>query len=100
MLRITKIALTANLILALLFLYSNFSLWASVNSEYPYLTVSHWSPLGIVASHYYGNPYFTNSIVPELFLGWNFPFWIFFVAIAVNLCFIYKLSKIDKTIKN
>ena len=37
MLKIAKIAIVVNLILALLFVYSNFFLWNSVNAEYPYL---------------------------------------------------------------
>ena len=41
MLKIAKIAIVVNLALALLFVYSNFSLWNSVIAEYPYLIASH-----------------------------------------------------------
>ena len=52
MLKVAKIAIVVNLTLALFFVYSNFSLWNSVNAEYPYLIASHWTPLGISAPHY------------------------------------------------
>ncbi len=99
--KIAKIALALNLILGLLFLISSFSLWLSVNSEYPYLTVSHWSPFMVVASHYYVNADGTFDIAQGIFLSWNFPFWIFLILLIVNLYFIIKISKAQQsTLKN
>ena len=89
---IAKIAVVFNLIIGLVFIYSNLTLWNSVNAESPYLIASHWSPLGIVATHYIMNDG-SLSMVQTLFLYFNSPFWIFFIAIAVNLYFIYRMSK-------
>ena len=90
--RIAKIALVVNAIVALLFAYSNFSLWSLVNTEYPYLIASHWSPLGISAPHYIINDS-SISIVQTLYLYFNTPFWIFWVLLAVDLFFIVILAK-------
>lgn len=92
MLKIAKYAIVVNLTLALLFVYSNFSLWNSVNAEYPYLIASHWSPLGISAPHYIiSNGSF--AIVQTIYLYWNIPFWIFWVLLIANLYFILKIIK-------
>ena len=90
--RIAKIALVVNAIVALLFAYSNFSLWSLVNTEYPYLIASHWSPLGISAPHYIINDS-SISIVQTLYLYFNTPFWIFWVLLTVDLFFIVILAK-------
>jgi len=94
--RITKYAIVANLLLALAFIYSNYSLWNFVNAEYPFLVASHWSPLGIVAPHYQyteGN----ISLIQTPFLAFNFPFWIFWTVLAINLVFIIKLGRNKET---
>ena len=90
--RIAKIALVVNAIVALLFAYSNFSLWSLVNTEYPYLIASHWSPLGISAPHYIINDS-SISIVQTLYLYFNTPFWIFWVLLVVDMFFIVILTK-------
>ena len=90
--RIAKIALVVNAIVALLFAYSNFSLWSLVNTEYPYLVASHWSPLGISAPHYIINDS-SISIVQTLYLYFNTPFWIFWVLLVVDMFFIVILTK-------
>jgi choline-glycine betaine transporter len=87
-----KYAIVINILLALIFVYSNFSLWSLVNGEYPYLIASHWSPLGIVAPHYVlidGSV----SIVQTVYLYWNIPFWIFWVLMIVNVYFILRIGK-------
>ena len=35
--KIAKYAIVVNIIIALIFVYSNFALWSLVNAEYPYL---------------------------------------------------------------
>ena len=92
MLKIVKIAVICNIILALIFVYTNFSLWNLVNSGYPYLIVSHWSPLGISAPHYIINDS-SISIVQTLYLYFNTPFWIFWVLLVVDMFFIVILTK-------
>ncbi len=93
MLKIAKIAIVVNLILALLFVYSNFFLWNSVNAEYPYLIASHWTPLGISAPHYAINNDGSIAIVQGIFWYFNTPFWIFWVLLVVNLYFMIRISK-------
>jgi len=87
-----KYAIAVNLLLALVFVYSNFSIWDLVNAEYPYLIASHWSPLGISAPHYVITDG-SIAIVQTVFLYFNTPFWIFWVLLAVNLFFILMISK-------
>ena len=90
--KIVTYAIVINIILALVFVYSNFSLWNFVNAEYPVLVASHWSPFGIVAPHYQyadGN----ISLIQTPFLAFNYPFWIFWTMLAINLGFIIKLGR-------
>ncbi len=98
--KIAKIAVVTNLLLALLFAYSSFSLWGLVDAEYPYLIASYWGPIGVSAPHYAVNSEGHIAVVQAIFWYYNFPFWIFFVALAVNLYFFYKLSKNDRIIRN
>jgi hypothetical protein len=90
--RILKYAIVTNILLALLFVYSNFSLWSLVNAEYPYLIASHWGLLGISAPHYAINADGSIAVVQGIFLYFNSPFWIFWVLLIVNLYFILKLN--------
>lgn len=92
MLKMVKYAIAVNLLLALLFVYSNFSLWSLVNAEYPYLIASHWGPLGISAPHYVITDG-SFAIVQTVFLYFNTPFWIFWVLLVVNLLFIIMIGK-------
>ncbi len=90
--KMVQYAITVNIILALAFVYGNFSLWSFVNAEYPLLIASHWSPFLITAPHYY----YSNgdlSIATTLFLAFNTPFWIFWIMLAVNLGFIILLGR-------
>ena len=99
MLKIAKTAIICNIILALIFVYTNFSLWELVNAEYPYLIASHWSPLGISAPHYI----ISNgsvSIVQTIYMYFNTPFWIFLLLLIVNLYFIVRLGKEAKSQTN
>lgn len=97
--KIAKYAIATNLIVGLIFIYCNLTLWDSVNAESPYVIASHWSPLGIVATHYVISDG-SISMLDALYLYFNFPFWLFFVALAVNLYVIYKLSKEQSTTQN
>ncbi len=93
--KIAKYAIVINILLALIFVYSNFSLWASVNGDNNYIIASHWSPLGISAPHYI----FDNnkvSIVQTVYSYFNTPFWIFWLLLIVNLYLTAKLGKETK----
>ena len=98
--RIVKSAVAANLILALIFLYTSFSLWNSVNAGSPYLIASHWSPLGIIASHYVLNENGFVTLSQTLYSYFNTPFWIFWVMVMANLYFIFKLQSSKDTKPN
>jgi hypothetical protein len=97
--KIVRYAIVINILLALLFIYSNYTLWNLVNGNNNYFINSHWSPLGISAPHYtYSNG--TLSIVQTVYLYWNTPFWIFWVLLIANLYFILKISKETKQTRN
>jgi len=93
--KIVKYAIVTNILLALLFVYSNFALWGLVNGEYPYLITSHWSPLEISAPHYIINND-NVSIVQTIYMYFNTPFWIFWLLMVVNLYFVLKISRETK----
>ena len=99
MLKIAKTAIICNIILVLIFVYTNFSLWELVNAEYPYMIASHWSPLGISAPHYIISDG-SFSIVQTAYMYFNTPFWIFWVLLIVNLYFIVKIGKEAKSQTN
>jgi hypothetical protein len=101
MLRKLLPVIVVNALLIILFIISNFVIWNSVNGSYVkytngavngYFVVSHWNPISIIYTHaQYTNGEFLTASGEFLLL--NFPFWLFFVAIAVNLYFIAKLAK-------
>ena len=81
-----------NVVLVLLFVASNFVVWDAVDIH-PVLGNTVMNPINVIVSMW-GTVVDGNiervdgmSILP------NLPFWIFFVALAVNLYFIFKLSK-------
>jgi hypothetical protein len=93
--KMAKYAMVVNIIIAAIFVYSNFSLWSLVNAEYPYLIASHWSPLGISAPHYIITDGSFSS-VQTVFLYFNTPFWVFWALLMANLYFIVRISKESK----
>lgn len=95
--KIVKYAIIANIFLALFFGYSNFSLWGLVNSDHPILINSYWGPFIISATHHYLYDDGSLSTVQTTFVYGNYPFWLFWVAIAVNLCFIIILGRNKET---
>jgi len=98
--KIAKYAIVFNIIIALIFVYSNFALWSLVNAEYPYLIYSHWSPLGISAPHYVINNDGSIAQLQTVYSYFNSPFWIFWVLLAANLYFILKISREVKQTSN
>ena len=87
-------ALVANAILALLFVYFNYFIWAELNSGPNMLRLLNFGPFYIQDSHMgvliNGTQY---SPVNGIVLMQNYPFLLFFVAIAVNLYFLFKLQR-------
>ena len=92
-----KVEITFNLVLALIFLGSNFQIWERFNDQTYIVGSIHFDPLMIQLSqrmaYTAGNWLPLNTIVTEP----NFPFWLFFVAIAVNLYFIFRLQRSIET---
>ena len=91
MIRLRSIIIV-NAVLILLFVASNYGIWDMVNSN-THLGHTSMNAVNIVESMWGdvvdGNIERINglSILP------NLPFWLFFVTVAVNLYFIFKLSK-------
>ena len=83
-----------NVVLILLFVLANYALWNMVNSD-THLGHTTMNPLNVIESMWGdvvdGKIYRIDGmgIMP------NFPFWIFFIAIAVNLYFIYRLQRTE-----
>ncbi len=73
-----------NVLMALAFVYGNFSLWASVSTTYPTMTASQLSPFSIHVMYYHYTDG-TISVVQGIFLYFNYPFWLFWVSMIGNL---------------
>ena len=85
-----------NVVLVLLFVVANYGIWTMVNSN-NHLDYTTMNPINVIESMWGdvvdGKIYRIDGmgILP------NFPFWIFFIAIAVNLYFIYRLQRSKET---
>ncbi len=99
--KIAKYAIVTNLILALLFVAFNYVIWDDVQSTRHLVQLVSFSPLLIfiqplgALDNWQIQP-IGLAKVPMV----NFPFWIFFVAIAVNLYFIIRLQRSKETKQN
>jgi hypothetical protein len=88
--RLVKIAFLFNVLLCLLFIYSNYSLWAifaeGTKGGTTFL-ISYWYPLSVMTTHYY----FHNGAIDQD-LGFqsylNAPFILFWVSTIINLLII------------
>jgi hypothetical protein len=88
--------LAVNVVLILLFVVSNYALWDMLNS-YTHLGRTVMNPLNVILSMW-GDVVDGNiERISGLKIFPNFPFWIFFLTVAINLLFIYQLKKDDKT---
>jgi hypothetical protein len=90
--KVVVFAVAVNLVLGVIFVFSNFSIWYDINSSYPTVTVLQWSPSLITAPHYVILEDGT-AMVQRIYSYFNFPFWIFFALMATNLLFIAWLAK-------
>jgi hypothetical protein len=94
MFKLVKYAIITNVVLSLLYVFSSLYLWDRVNSWLGGGSGSMWSPFQITLY-----PLSENwHMVPIIPLA-NFPFWIFWVTIAINMYFIIKLWS-DKEAKS
>jgi hypothetical protein len=85
-----------NALLILLFVYSSYYIYSTVNLRIEdnnfYIKGCQWNPLNVHWTDFsYVNGHFaqTNAIfdIP------NFPYWLFFISTAVNLYFIVRLAR-------
>ncbi len=86
-------AIAVNALLALLFVVTNYSIWDWAGSSTSLVQLVSYSPfwinvvpLGPLENHQLVNIALVKG--PTL----NFPFWLFFLAIAVNLCFMARFA--------
>jgi hypothetical protein len=91
-----KLMIMVNALLIFLFLIANYALWNMVNSN-THLGHTVMNPLNVIESMWgdvvEGEIYRIDGmgIMP------NFPFWLFFVAIAINMYFIFRLQRTKET---
>jgi hypothetical protein len=92
-----KLIILVNALLILLFVLSEYQIGNELNSYPNDLRYIRWSPFDIQDSHAYA---FVNGNLVGIgahVLMLNFPFWLFFTAIAINMYFIYRLQKSKDT---
>jgi len=89
-----------NSLLVLLFIAVNYGIWSQFNSNGNALGFSRWNPFWITDIHsgvlVNGNWMALSGMV----IFPNFPFWLFFISTAINLYFVYKLTKDKETKPN
>jgi hypothetical protein len=84
--------IVVNAVLILFFIVANYAVWDMVNSN-THLGNTVMNPINIIESMWGDVIDGKVERIGGLSIMPNFPFWLFFVAIAVNLYFIYNLSK-------
>jgi hypothetical protein len=99
MLRKLMPVIVVDAILILLFVIGNYSIWDELNSEPNMLRSVKFGPYWIQDSHMGSLVNGSFSPVNGIVVILNFPFWLFFVTLAVNLYFMTKLAK-TKTTEN
>ena len=98
---IVKVAVVANVILVLVFVFSNYVVWDYVQSTSYLVQLVSFSPFSIFVvplGALENGKIIAIQLVKDAMP--NFPFWLFFVAVAVNLYFIFKLSKKNNKLKH
>jgi hypothetical protein len=82
-----------NAILSLFFVITNFSIWSELGSG-NYLRYINFN-LATITDYHVGilGPNNQFNMLSGIVLMFNYPFWLFFVAIAVNLYLIARLAK-------
>jgi hypothetical protein len=86
MFKLVKYAIVTNVVLSLLFVFSNLYVWNKVNNWLGGGSGSLWSAFQITLY-----PISENVMSPIIPVN-NFPFWLFWVTIAINMYFIIKLQ--------
>jgi len=84
--KLVKYAIITNVVLSLLFVFSNLYVWYTVNRWLSGGSGSLWSAFQITLY-----PISENAMSPIIPVD-NFPFWLFWVTIAINMYFIIRLQ--------
>ena len=92
-----KLIILVNALLMLLFVLSEYSIGNELNSYPNDLRYIRWSPFVIQDVHAGALINGNWVAVGATTLTINFPFWLFFVAIAVNLYFMFRLQRSKET---
>lgn len=98
--KLLRYAVAVNVLLALLFVYSNYLIWDVFNGNnalHRTVFATHWNPFTYSLTFY---DYFSNGdadVVQGIFQYTNYPFWIFWASMTVNLYFLYRLQRIKET---
>jgi hypothetical protein len=94
-----KLMVLANVFLSLLYVYTNYTIWTALSEPTAWFYWFHYNALSID----YRKVFIINGQM-EGFNGNfdlpNFPFLLFFRAIAVNMYFIYSLQRSKETKQN
>ena len=95
MLKLAKYAIATNIIIGLLFIYANYTIWdlfRGNNVAHSTLISSGWNPLTInMVFSSYSNGAF--STVQGIFTYLNSPYLLFWVLMIANIYFIIKLQR-------
>lgn len=83
-----------NVVLGVLFVFSNYSIWTAVN-QLPYTSPS-WGPMSVhfVPRDFVNGGFIYAQLVVNLF---NYPFWLFWVAIVGNILFAILIQRSKDT---
>ncbi len=81
-----------NAVLIMFFIVANYAVWNMVNSN-THLGNTIMNPINVIESMWGDVVDGKGERIGGLSIMPNFPFWLFFATIAVNLYFIYNLSK-------
>jgi len=96
MLRQLRTIIIVNAVLILLFILTNYGIWDVVTSN-THLGHTSMNAFNVVESLWGDVVDGQICRIDGMFIMPNFPFWLFFVAIAVNLLFIIKLQRSKET---
>lgn len=91
-------AILTNAILIFLYVYFNYAVWAELNGEPNMLRLIKFGPFSIQDSHIGTLINGTQFVsVNGIVLMQNYPFWLFFVAIAINFYFLFRMQRSNET---
>ena len=95
MIKILKIAMIINITVSMFFIYTSYIQWDLFNGNNiaeTKIISSSWNAYRInIVFHRYDNNAF--STMQTIFTYYNFPFWLFWILLAVNIFLVFYLTK-------